>query len=303
LRDGPRSTLEIADIIGASEDGVYRLLRALASVGLFSSLPGRRFELTPLGAYLRTDVPGSLRGFARLVGHDFTWRPWGHLVHSVRRGRPAFDHVFGMSVFDYVSKNPDLAAVLNDAMTAISTTESLRVAEAYDFTGIGTLIDVGGGHGFLLATILKANPHMRGVLFDLPHAVEGATTLLRREGVADRCTVVGGDFFDSVPEGGDAYIMKLVIHDWDRDRSSRILRNCHHAMRPHGKLLVVDSVVSAGDDSDVGKFSDLEMLVLSPSGRERTEEEFRELYEQAGFELTRIVRTKSVRCVIEGARR
>ena len=303
LKDGPRSTQEIADIAGASEDGVYRLLRALASIGLFSSLPSRRFALTPLGAYLRSDVPGSLRGFARFVGHDFTWRPWGQLAYSVRSGKPAFDHVFGMGIFDYMTKHPDAAAITNDAMTAVSTTESLLIAEAYDFAGIRTLVDVGGGHGFLLATILKANPSMRGILYELPHAVEGATTFFRRQGLADRCTIVGGSFFDSVPEGADAYIMKLVIHDWDNASAVRILRNCYDAMLPHATLLVVDSVISPDDDLDVGKFSDLEMLVLSHGGRERTEQEFRELYEQAGFELTRIVPTKSRRCVIEGIRR
>jgi hypothetical protein len=208
-----------------------------------------------------------------------------------------------MGIFDYLAKHPDAAAVANDAMTAISTTESLRIAEGYDFAGIGTLVDVGGGHGFLLATILKANPNMRGILFELPHAVEGATALFRREGLADRCTVLGGSFFDSIPEGGDAYIMKLVIHDWDNASAVRILRNSHNAMLPHAKLLVVESVLSTGDDLDVGKFGDLEMLVLNGGGRERTEPEFRELYELARFELTRIVPTKSRRCVIEGVRR
>ena len=303
LKDGPRSAQEIAQAADASEDAVYRLLRALASLGLFASLPERRFSLTPLGTYLRSDVPGSLRGFARFAGHDVTWRPWGHLAYSVRTGRPAVDHVFGMGIFDYLAEHADVAAVVNDAMTAVTTTESTAVAAAYDFSGIGTLVDVGGGHGLLLASILKVNPGMHGILFELPHAVEGATSRFRREGLAARCTVIGGDFFTAIPEGGDAYMMKKVIHDWDDDHAHRILWHCHRAMRPRTKLLVVERVIVPGDEVDGGKWSDLEMLVLSGGGRERTEREFKALYEHAGFDLTRIVATRSTVCLIEGMRR
>jgi DNA-binding Lrp family transcriptional regulator len=303
LKDGPRSTEEIARAVDASEDAVYRLLRTLASLGLFSSESERCFAVTPLGAYLRSDAFPSLRSYARFVGHDFTWRPWGKLAYSVRTGMPAADHVFGMPVFDYVASNPDVAAILNDAMTAISATDSTAVAEAYDFSGVDILVDVGGGHGLLLASILKANPGMRGILFELPHAVEGATGLLRREGLAERCTVASGDFFEGVPEGGDAYIMKRVIHDWDAERASRILQNCHRAMRARTKLLVVERVISPGDNADFAKLLDLQMLVLTGGGRERTEAEFRQLYDQAGFDLTQVVSTKSQACVVEGVRR
>ena len=303
LKDGPRSTEEIARAANASEDAMYRLLRALASVGLCFSLSERRFALTPLGAYLRSDASVSLRGYARFVGHDLTRRPWGNLAHSVRTGMPAADHVFGMGLFDYVAKHPDVAAVLNDAMTAVTTAESPAVVEAYDFSGIDTLVDVGGGHGLLLASILKVNPGMRGVLFELPHAVDGATSLLRREGLANRSEVMSGDFFESVPDGGDAYIMKRVIHDWDNEGARRILQNCHRAMRAGTRLLVVEHVVSPGDDPDIGKFFDLQMLVLTAGGRERTQTEFRELYEEAGFDLTRVVATKNPVHVIEGVRR
>lgn len=182
LRDGPRSTEEIAEIAKVSEDAVYRLLRALASLGLFASLPGRRFTLTPLGAYLRSDVPGSLRGFARFAGHDVTWRPWGQLAYSVRTGTPAFVHIFGMRSFDYYAQHPDVAAIVNDAMTAVTTTECTAITAAYDFSKIGTLVDVGGGHGLLLASILKPDSGMRGILFELPYAAEGASGLFRREG-------------------------------------------------------------------------------------------------------------------------
>lgn len=303
LKDGPRSAYEIAHALNASEDAVYRLLRALASLGLFSSQSERRFTLTPLGTYLRSDVAGSLRGYARFVGHDFTRRPVGDLAYSICTGLSAVDHVFGMGAFDYLAKHPDVAAVVNDAMTAMTTTESSAVVEAYDFSGITTLVDVGGGHGLLLASILKANPGIRGLLFELPHAVDGATSLLRREGLADRCSVMSGDFFAKIPEGGDTYIMKHVIHDWDNDRARRILQNCQRVMRAGTRLLVVERVILPDDNPDISKILDLQMLVFFGGGRERTETEFRELYDATGFDLTRMVLTKSPSQVIEGIRR
>jgi hypothetical protein len=301
LKDGPLSSAEIARIADVSEDAVYRLLRALASLGLFSSLPERRFTLTPLGAYLRSDVPGSLRGFARFAGHDVTWRPWGQLAYSIRTGNPAFVHIFGMRSFDYYGQHSDVAAIVNDAMTSVTTTESAAIVAAYHFSKIGTLVDIGGGHGLLLASILKTQAGMRGILFDLPNAAKGASALLRREGLADRCAVISGDFFDSVPAGGDVYILKKVIHDWNDERASHILRNCHRAMRPKAKLLVVERVITPGDEPDPVKFSDLEMLVLN-YGRERTQVEFEGLYGEAGFELTRVVPTTTSLSIIEGVR-
>jgi SAM-dependent methyltransferase len=302
LKEGPRSAAEIAKTAGASEDAVFRLMRALASVGLLSSEPGRRFALTASGNYLRSDVAGSLRGWARFVGHATTWRPWGELAYSVRTGKPAFDHVFGAPIFDYLGKHADAAEVVNDAMTSSSSVDADAVAQAYEFSGIRTLVDVGGGYGLLLAALLKANPHMRGILFELPHAIEGAAARLQREGVADRCELVSGDFFRSVPEGGDAYLLKLVIHDWDDDRAVQILRNCHRAMRPGARLILVERVLRSGDELDFAKLVDLEMLVLTAGGRERGEAEFRDLYAKAGFELTQIVRTAMPKSVIEGIR-
>lgn len=302
LKDGPRSAVEIAAIAGASEDAIFRLLRALASVGLLSSDDERRFALTISGNYLRSDLPGSLRGWARFVGHAVTWRPWGELAYSVRTGKPAFDHVFGVPIFEYPGRDAEAAAILNEAMTSTSSIDANAVLQAYDFSPIRTLVDVGGGHGLMLATVLKANPHMRGILFELPHAIEGASALLKHEGVAQRCDVVAGDFFQSVPEGGDAYILKLVIHDWDDERALQILRNCHRVMRPKTRLLLVDYVLRSGDDRDFGKFVDLEMLVLNAGGRERTEPEFRDLLANGGFELTRIVSTATPKSVIEGLR-
>jgi hypothetical protein len=302
LKEGPRSAAEIAKIVGVSEDAVFRLLRGLASVGLLSSEPGRRFALTASGNYLRSDVPGSLRGWARFLGHAITWRPWGELAYSVRTGKPAFNYVFGTPIFDYLAEHADAAEIFNDAMTSTSSIDANAVAQAYDFSGVRTLVDVGGGNGLLLATLLKANPHMRGILFELPHAIDGATAVLRREGVADRCDLLSGDFFRSVPEGGDAYMLKVVIHDWDDDRAVQILRNCHHVMPSQARLILVEYVLRPGDEPDFGKFVDLEMLVLNAGGRERTEPEFRDLFAKAGFELTQIVRTATPKSVIEGVR-
>jgi SAM-dependent methyltransferase len=302
LREGPRSAAEIAETAGASEDAVFRLLRALASVGLLSSEPGRRFALTESGNYLRSDVASSLRGWARFVGHATTWRAWGELAYSIRTGKPAFDHVFGAPIFDYLGKHADAAEILNGAMTSSSSIDADAVVKAYDFSSIPVLVDVGGGHGLLLATLLKANPQMRGILFELPHAIEGATARLQREGVADQCSLVAGDFFRSVPEGGDAYVLKLIIHDWDNTRAGQILRNCHRAMRPGARLILVERVLRSGDEPDYAKLVDLEMLVLTAGGRERTEAEFRELYTKAGFELTKIVPMATPKSVIEGVR-
>jgi hypothetical protein len=300
LKDGPRSAAEIASAAGASEDAVFRLLRALASVGLFSTLPDRCFALTPFGNYLRSDVPGSARAFARFAGHDFTWRPWGALTYSVRTGNPGFDHVFGMSAFQYLEKHSDVAGVFNDAMTSISFLEAQAIAAAYDFSGVDTLVEIGGGNGLLLATIVKANRDLHGVLLELPHAIERAPALFQREGVADRCRAMAGDFFESVPAGGDAYLIKKVIHDWDNERSHRILTKCREVMKPGNKLLIIERMLAAGDEPDPTKFFDLEMLILTAGGRERSEAEFRELFAGAGFELTRIVRTSSAMSIIEG---
>jgi len=302
LKDGPRTTAAIARTANASEDGIYRLLRALASVGLFAETGSRRFRLTPLGGRLRTDSPQALGGYARFVAHESTWRPWGELRHSVRTGEPAFDQVYGMPVFEYFAKMPDSAAVFDAAMTSISTLESKAVVAAYDFSGIGTLVDVAGGHGLMLVTILKANRRMRGVLFDLPHVTAGATGLLQSGGVSDRCQVVSGDFFAFVPQGGDAYVMKHIIHDWDDERAIQILRHCHRAMKPGGKLLIVDAVIPPGNGAHWGKLLDLEMLVLTPRGRERTQAEFRELLKRSGFRLKRVVPTETHLSIVEGVR-
>jgi hypothetical protein len=300
LKGGAQSSVEIAARTELSEDGTYRLLRALAGMNLLIETEPRRFKLTELGNYLRGDVTGSVRGFARFVGHDAAWRPWGHLATSVKTGKPAFDLIFNETFFDRMAAEPDLTATFNEAMTSISLIETAAVVRSYDFAGIDKLVDVAGGHGFLLASILKARPAMQGVLFEMPHALEGAKKLLQEQGVSGRCEIVGGDFFAAVPPGGDAYILKHIIHDWDDERSVRILRKCHGAMRRDGKILLAEVVVGNTGESQFARLLDLEMLVMTQGGRERTQEEFQKLYEAAGFKLTGIVKTESHISIVEG---
>jgi O-methyltransferase domain/Dimerisation domain len=299
LAKGSRSTAELARAAGATEDGVYRLLRALASVGVCTESAHRRFRLTALGRELRPEAHG---GYARFLGHEITWRPWGELVHSVRTGAPAFDRVFGMPAFDYLAQNPDSAAIFDAAMTSISAAESRAVVEAYDFSPIHTLVDVGGGRGLLIARILRAARRVQGILFDMPHVVAGAADLLAAQGVADRCQVMPGDFFAFVPDGGDAYVLKHVLHDWDDGRALRILKNCRHSMGAGSRLLVIDPVIPPGNAPHWGKLLDLEMLVMTPYGRERTREEFRTLFRRAGLRLRRVVPTSSPVSILEVVR-
>ncbi len=302
LAKGARPCNDIARQAGVSEDGLYRLLRALASVGLFSEGANRRFRLTGMGQLLRTDHPQSLAGYARFVGHDVTWRPWGKLNYSVKTALPAFDHVFNESVFEHLSRNPEVAAVFDDAMTSISAMEARAAADAYDFDGVGTLMDVAGGHGLLLATVLGRHKKMRGVLFDLPHVAAGATATFSRAGLTSRVQIASGDFFKELPEGSDAIIMKHIIHDWDDDSATRILQACHRALGPRGKVLIVDPVVPSGNVPHYGKLLDLEMLVLTPRGRERTKAEFARLLRGAGFRLSRVIATESPMSIVEAVK-
>jgi len=302
LAKGARQCSDIARQAGVSEDGLYRLLRALASVGFFREGADRRFKLTPMGQLLRSDHPRSVAGYARFNAHDSTWRPWGQLAYSVKTGLPAFDHVFGAPIFDYLSRNPEAAAVFDDAMTAISSTEARAVSDAYDFDGIDTLMDVAGGHGLLLATILRQHKTMRGVLFDLPHVAVGAAATFARLGVTPRVRVKSGDFFKELPADADAIIMKRIIHDWDDGAATRILQTCHRALGPKGKILIVDMVVPVGNEPHPGKLLDLQMLVLTPRGRERTKREFAKLVRGAGFKLSRVVATESPISILEAVK-
>jgi SAM-dependent methyltransferase len=301
LAKGARRCRDIAREAGVSEDGLYRLLRALASMGLFAESADRRFKLTGMGQLLRSDHPESLAGFARFTAHDITWRPWGELGYSVKTGTPAFDHVFNASIFEHFSRNPEVAAVFDAAMTSISAMEARATSDAYDFKGVEVLMDVAGGHGLLLATVLRHHKTMRGVLFDLPHVAAGAAATTRA-GITGRVRIESGDFFKELPPGADAIIMKHILHDWDDDSATRILQACHRALGPGGKVLIVDPVVPSGNAPHYGKLLDLEMLVLTPRGRERTKAEFVRLLRGAGFRLSRVIATHSPLSIVEAVK-
>jgi SAM-dependent methyltransferase len=300
LKEGPQSSDELATSVEANPDALHRLLRVLASVGICAQVDQRRFTLTPLGALLQTDVPGSWWGTAVLTG-EWWWPAYGELLYSIKTGKPAHDHVYGMRNFEYFAQHPDTGQLFHAGYAARRGPVSLAVVAAYDFSGVQLLIDVGGGAGDLLAAILQANPAMRGVVFDLPYILDDARALVEAEGVAERCDVVAGDFFVSVPAGGHAYILRSVIHDWDDAQAIAILQNCHRAMQGQGKLLLVERVLpERAAQAPQVVLADLEMLVMTPSGRERTEAEFRGLFAAAGFKTTNIVPTQSEFSIIEG---
>ena len=297
LANAPQTVPDVAREVGADPQALHRLMRALASVGLFTEVSPARYGLTPIGYFLRTGVPGSLRALALTVT-ELDWQPWGQLLHSVRTGETAFPRVYGASVFEYFAQHPDTARMFNEAMIDYVSQSIRAVVSAYDFAPLRTIVDVGGGHGALMSAILEANPAARGVVFDLPAVVEGAASDVAARGLADRCTCVPGDFFQSVPEGGDAYLLASIVHDWDDRSSVTILKSCRRAMSPRARLLLVEMVIPAGDAPFFGKLLDLEMLVCF-GGRERTEAEYRDLLGAAGFELLRVVSTEAPASVIE----
>jgi hypothetical protein len=297
LRDGPRTSNDLATACGVNPAGLHRLLRALASVGVFSEEPGGRFALTPLAQLLRSDTPDSMRALARMYGSE-QFQAWAGLGESIATGEPVFSDLFGAPYFDYLESHAESGGVFNEAMTAWTTHLAEAVTAAYDFSGANEIVDVGGGLGLLLSTILRANPASEGVLFELPHVAADASRFLDKAGVADRCTTVGGDFFESVHGGGTTYVLAQILHDWDDEHCQTILTNCRRAIRPEGRLLVVEQVIPPANEPSLGKWLDLHMLVLL-GGRERTESEYGSLLAAAGFELTKVVPTQSGASIIE----
>lgn len=300
LKDGEKAVGELASATATNEDALYRILRSLASIGIFAETAPKIFANTPYSEPLRSDAPSSMRNGAIFMGEAWHWNVWGNMLYSAKTGTSAWGYTHGTEVFDYFPQHPEYAEIFNSAMTDMSTSTAPVVVEAYDFSGIETLADIAGGHGYLLSQILKANPNMKGILFDLPHVLAGAGGLLASQGVAERVEKVSGDFFKEVP-AADAYIMKHIIHDWDDERSIAILKSLHAAMKGDGKVLIVETVVPETDEPHYSKLLDLEMLV-SPGGKERIESEYRELLAQAGFRLTRIVPTKSPFSIVEAVK-
>ena len=306
LKDGPKSSDELAQATATHAPSLARLLRALASEGVFTEEEDGRFGLTPLSMCLQSEEPGSVRAAAVMFGETL-YQAWGGLLQSVRTGEPAFGSVLGMPIYQYFAQHPEAAAVFNEAMIAMTTQVATAVVAAYAFSRFRQLVDVGGGYGTLVAAILHATPTLTGVVFDLHRVAEGARKYLESIGLAGRCAITGGDFFESVPNGGDAYILKSIIHAWDDERSIRILTNCHRAMAEKGTLLLVERVLPArtsySSATQAVTLNDLNMLVTS-GGHERTEAAFRALFKAAGFTLTRVITTQAPMgfSLIEGVR-
>jgi SAM-dependent methyltransferase len=273
------------------------LLRGLASAGIFQEVDGKRFALTSAAELLRSDVPGSMRALARMYGGE-QYQAWGQALYSVQTGQPAFNHLYGSSYFDYFARTPDAAAIFDEAMTSWATQVGRAVVAAYDVSSAKVVIDVGGGEGQLLAAILHANPATRGILFDLPHVIARAGAMLKGTAVGERSEAVAGVFFHAVSDGGDLYLLAQILHDWDDDQGRVILENCRRAMRPGGKVLIVELVIPPGNEPFFGKWLDLHMLVLV-TGRERTLAEYRDLLASAGFGLTNVIATASGASIVE----
>ncbi len=299
LADGPQTAEELARATATQPDALYRALRALAGVGVFAELDGRRFTLTPLAELLQTTHSDSLRAQVLFQSAE-QYRAWADLRHSVTTGAPAFDHVYGAPHFDYLTMHPASSEAFNQAMRVVSRQVAAAVVEAYDFTQADRVVDVGGGQGTLLAAMLRANPALHGALFDLPHVVAGAEPVLRAVGVADRCEIVGGDFFTMAPPEGDLITLHHILHDWDDERSVMILRACAQALRPQAKILVIEAVITPGANAMPTLFLDMNMMVMN-GGRERTAAEFERLFTAAGLRLTRIIPLRAEASIIEGA--
>jgi hypothetical protein len=297
LATEPKTSDELADTTGAHGPSLSRLLRMLASIGVFRQDASGRFALTPLGDTLRAGSSGSVRDLAILRGAPALWQAWGALRYSIMTGRSAFEHLHGTSFYEYVGQQPALNAAFNGWMASQSEQHNAAIVTAYDFSGARLVVDVGGGRGATLAAILRANPSLRGILFDLPHVVREG----RLADVAERCQIIGGDLLSAVPSGGDCYMLKRVLMDRSDEDAVGVLRKCTDAMAEDGRVLVIEMVILPEDASGINKILDVNMLVLT-GGRVRTEAEFRELFAAAGLRLTRMIPTGSPNWIIEGTR-
>jgi SAM-dependent methyltransferase len=289
----------IAEAAGAHPAALYRLLRALAAIGVLREDEDRRFSLTPMGETLRSDAAQPLRPFATLTGQDYYWQAWGHLLHSIKTGENAFKAVHGVGSWTYRDQHPDQDAIFNLAMTANARLVDPAIVEAIGFAGLGRIADIGGGQGSLLIAILRACPHVRAVLFDRPSVVASARSVLAEAGLDARCDLAPGDMFQSVPAGCDAYLLKFVLHDWNDDEAVTLLRVCRRAMAPGARLFVIERLIGRPTSTLAAALSDLNMLV-GPGGRERTVEEFAALFNAAGLRLDHVVATRRDLSVIVG---
>jgi hypothetical protein len=298
LAAGAKTARELAGATGTHAPSLHRFMRALASLGILTEDASHRFGLTPLGEALRTGAPGSARASILTMAGERLTRGWWELDYSLETGKSGVEKVLGMPFFDWLAKHPEEASLFSETMVGFHGAEPPAVADAYDFSGLATIVDVGGASGNLLATILARHPGPRGILFDVAHVVRDAPELIRARGLEDRITIQSGSFFETVPSGGDAYVLSHIIHDWDEERCLTILGNCRRALHPGGRLLIVEMVLPEGDVPHPGKLLDIMMLV-GPGGQERTSDEYGVLLDKARFRLTRVVPTASAVSVVE----
>ncbi len=300
LAEKTKPVSELAAATHANDDALYRMLRTLSSFGIFTESSGRRFSLTSAGRYLRSDVPDSLRGYMRWVTNSFLFQNYADLMYSALTAQPAVDHLFGKPLFSHLQTTPELSRIFNDAMTSFSQMVSTSLLQAYDFSGIKVIADLGGGQGALLAAILQKYPAMHGLLLEQEYVLAGARERFQQSGLAERCGTLAVDFFQTVPTGADAYLMKSIIHDWDDQRAGIILKNCREALSnvEQGRLILVEAIVPQGSEPHMSKLTDMQMLVLA-GGRERTREEFQQLLAHSGFRMTIVVPTQSFVSVVE----
>jgi hypothetical protein len=300
LADGARTTDNLASTTGLHAASLYRLLRALASLGVLTEIEPRRFALTSLGAALRSGAPGAARATVLTIAGDWQWKAWDNFLYSLQTGKPALGKVYGAELFDYLAAHPEDGANFNEAMVGIHGAVAPAVVDAYDFSAFRKIVDLGGGTGTLLTTILRANDAARGILFELPNTASQASRTVQASGLAARCAVVEGDFFKAVPEGHDVYILSHVLHDWTDEQALPILRNCRLAIPAQGRLLIIEAVLPSGDSPHHGKLMDLLMLTVT-GGVERTADEFGALLSATGFRRSRVIATSTHQSIIEAA--
>lgn len=293
----PQTVQELAKKTQTQSGSLYRLMRALASVGIFTEDNNGKFSLTSRADMLRSDIDGSERSFAIMMGAEFH-ATWGELLYSVQTGKPGFQKHFGIPFFQYMTENPNRHSIYDAAMTGVHGVETEPMLDAYDFGTFQTVVDIGGGNGLVLAAILNRHSTTQGVLFDLPPVADRARSIISELGLSDRCQIVGGDFFSSVPNGANAYVLRHIIHDWEDNDAIAILRQCKEAMSSDGKILVVEIVIPPRNEPSFGKWLDLMMLLVA--GRERTQEEYSNLFSEAGLKLNRVIPTSSEVSIIEG---
>lgn len=300
VKAGPKSISALATALNAHEENLYRLMRALASLGIFQESEGRVFALTPLAALLQSDIPNSMRPIARMLGKE-NYTAWGQIYDAVKEGKSPFVSAYGMPIYEYFTQHPDSAELFNAAMTALVSNDNAAILDSYDFNRFSTIVDIGGGHGMLLAAILKRYTNPSAILFDLPQVAVNATPILKEAGVEARCTIQTGNFFETIPVGGEAYLISRVLHGFSDEDSATILRNVHDVIPADGTLMLMEFLLEPGNDPSTArtKLMDVNMMVFAPGGRDRTLDEYQQLLQAGGFQFTRVTPTSSGIAIIE----